>query len=54
MDEEPRNDDTEQRQIVVEYVSTITWNGINDDDRHALHAVWSFDFFSETLSDCKI
>ncbi len=34
MDEEPRNDDTEQRQIVVEYVSTIPQNGgLNYDER---------------------
>ncbi len=33
IDEEPRNDDTEQRQIVIEYVSAIPRNGINLDER---------------------
>ncbi len=34
LDEEPRNDDTEQRKTVVEYMSsTIPRNGINDDER---------------------
>ncbi len=32
MDEEPRNNGTEPHLIVVEYESTIPWNGINYDE----------------------